>query len=89
MNAEHEDEEFVGLRVSGHTRQNSDTPPEFTGHGWNSWSSCNVMFRDGEEAKTSFFVYFGRDHSMSDHIGKVVIDTGCSRLLIGQNTRKM
>ena len=31
MNAEHEDEEFVGLRVSGHTRQNSDTPPEFTG----------------------------------------------------------
>ena len=31
MNVEHEDEEFVGLRVSGHTRQNSDTPPEFTG----------------------------------------------------------
>ena len=31
MNAEHEDEEFVGLRVSGHTRQNSDTPPGFTG----------------------------------------------------------
>ena len=31
MNAEHEDEEFVGSRVPGHTRQNSDTPPEFTG----------------------------------------------------------
>ena len=31
MNPEHEDEEFMGLRVSGHTRQNSDTPPEFTG----------------------------------------------------------
>ena len=31
MNAEHEDEEFVGLRVSGHTRQNNDPPPEFTG----------------------------------------------------------
>ena len=31
MNAEHEDEEFVGLRVSGHTRQNSNTPPRFTG----------------------------------------------------------
>ena len=31
MNAEHEDEDFVGLRVSGHTRQNNDPPPEFTG----------------------------------------------------------
>ena len=31
MNAEHEDEEFVGLRVSGHTMQNNDPPPEFTG----------------------------------------------------------
>ena len=31
LNAEHEDEEFVGLRVSGHARQNSDPPPEFTG----------------------------------------------------------
>ena len=31
MNVEHEDEEFVGLRVSGHTRQNNDPPPEFTG----------------------------------------------------------
>ena len=33
-------------------------------HERNSWPSCNVMFRDGEEAKTSFFVYF------SDYIGK-------------------
>ena len=55
-------------------------------HEWNSWPSCNVMFRDGEEAKTSFFVYFGRDHSMSDYIGKGVIDTGCSRFLVGQKT---
>ena len=31
MNAEHEDEEFVGLRVSGRTKQKSDPPPEFTG----------------------------------------------------------
>ena len=31
MNAEHEDVKFVGLRASGHTRQNSDPPPEFTG----------------------------------------------------------
>ena len=31
MNAEHGDEEFVGLRVSGHTRQNSDASPGFTG----------------------------------------------------------
>ena len=31
MNAEHEDEEFVGLPVSGHTRQNNDPPPEFIG----------------------------------------------------------
>ena len=57
-------------------------------HEWNSWPSCNVMIRDGEEAKTSFFVYFGRDHSMSDYIGKGVIDTGCSRFLIGQNTQE-
>ena len=44
------------------------------------------VFRGGEEAKTSFLVYFGRDHSTSDYIGKGVIDTGCSRFLIGQNT---
>ena len=31
MDAEHKDEEFLGLRVSGHTRQNNDPPPEFTG----------------------------------------------------------
>ena len=43
------------------------------------------VFRDGEEAKTSFFVYFGRDHSMSVYIGKGVIDTGCSRFLIGHS----
>ena len=42
--------------------------------------------RDGEEAKTSFLVYFGGDHSTSDYIGKGVIDTRCSRFLIGQNT---
>ena len=35
---------------------------------------------------TSFFVYFGGDRSTSDYIGKGVIDTGCSRFLIGQNT---
>ena len=28
------------------------------------------VFRDGEEAKTSFFVYFGGDHSIADCIGK-------------------
>ena len=42
--------------------------------------------RDGEEAKTSFFVYLGEDHSTSGYIGKGVIDTGCSRFLIGQGT---
>ena len=31
MNAEHEDEKFVGLQVSGQTWQNNDPPPEFTG----------------------------------------------------------
>ena len=44
------------------------------------------MPTDGEEAKTSFFVYFGGDHSTSGYIGKGVIDTGCSRFLIGQAT---
>ena len=44
------------------------------------------MPRDGEEAKTSFFVYLDGDHSTSDNIGKGVIDTGCSRFLIGQAT---
>ena len=42
--------------------------------------------RDGEEVKTSFSVYFGGDHSTPGYIGKRVIDTGCSRFLIGQNT---
>ena len=37
--------------------------------------------RDGEEMKTSFFVYFGGDHSMPGYIGKGVLDTGCSRFL--------
>ena len=44
------------------------------------------MLRDGEEVKTSFFVYFGGDHCTPGYIGKRVIDTGCSRFLIGQNT---
>ena len=43
------------------------------------------MPRDGEEVKTSVFVYFG-DHCTPGYIGKGVIDTGCSRFLIGQNT---
>ena len=34
------------------------------------------MLRDGEEVKTSFFVYFGGDHCTPGHIGKGVIDTG-------------
>ena len=42
--------------------------------------------RDGEEVITSFFVYFGGDHSTPGYIGKGVVDTGCSRLLIGQST---
>ena len=44
------------------------------------------MPRDGEEVKTSFFVYFGGDHCTPGYFGKGVIDTGCSRFLIGQNT---
>ena len=44
------------------------------------------MLRDSEEVKTSFFVYFGRDHCTRSCIGKSVIDTGCSRFLIGQHT---
>ena len=42
-----------------------------------------------EEAKTSLFFYLERDHSMPDYIGKGVIDTGCSRFLIGQHSQKM
>ena len=34
----------------------------------------------------TFFVYFGGDHCTPGYIGKGVIDTGCSRFLIGQNT---
>ena len=41
---------------------------------------------DGEEVKTSIFVYFGGDHSTPVHIGKGVIDTGCSRFWVGQST---
>ena len=41
--------------------------------------------RDGEEVKTSFSVYFEGDHS-THQVGKRVIDTGCSRFLIGQST---
>ena len=44
------------------------------------------MLRDTEEVKTSFFVYFGGDNCTPSNIGKGVIDTGCSRFLIGQNT---
>ena len=44
------------------------------------------MLRDSEEVKTSFFVYFGGDHCTPGYIGKGVVDTGCSRFLIGQNT---
>ena len=32
--------------------------------------------RNGEEVKTSFFVYFGGDHRTPGYIGKGVIDTG-------------
>ena len=41
---------------------------------------------ESEEVKTSFSVYFGGDHSTPGYIGKRVIDTGCSRFLIGQST---
>ena len=44
------------------------------------------MLRDSEEVKTSFFVFFGGDHCTPSYIGKGVIDTGCSRFLIGQHT---
>ena len=49
-------------------------------------STGRQVFKDGKEAKTPFLVYFGVGHSTSDYIGKGVIDTGCSRLLIRQNT---
>ena len=41
---------------------------------------------DGEEVKTSIFVYFGGDHSTPGYIGKGLIDTGCSRFWVGQST---
>ena len=44
------------------------------------------MLRDSEEVKTFFFVFFRGDHCTPGYIGKCVIDTGCSRFLIGQNT---
>ena len=111
----------VGLRGSGHKKQNNDPPPEFIGtksselksyhekvrrpedvataDGVNmildtlaeafqgeydvrgshtaeevsttvregTFDKCIPVPRDGEEAKTSFFVYFGTDHSTSDY----------------------
>ena len=45
------------------------------------------MLRDDEEVKTSFCL-FRRRSLNTGCIGKGVIDTGCSRLLIGQNTLK-
>ena len=46
------------------------------------------MPRDGEEAKTPFFVYFGGDHSTPCYLGQEVIDTSCSRFLIGRTRWK-
>ena len=46
----------------------------------------NKRKRDGEEVLTSFFVYFGGDHSTPSYNGKGAIDTKCSRFLIGQST---
>ena len=45
---------------------------------------CPEMVK--KEVKTSFFVYFGGDHSTPGYLGTGVIDTGCSRFLIGQRT---
>ena len=45
MNAEHEDEKFVVLRVSGHTWQNSDPPPEFTGTKPRDFKNCREKVR--------------------------------------------
>ena len=44
------------------------------------------MLKDSEEVKTSFFVCFGGDHCTPGFIGKGVIDTRCSRFLVGRNT---
>ena len=42
--------------------------------------------KDGAVVHTSIFVYFGGDHSTPGYTGKGVIDTGCSRFLMGQST---
>ena len=44
------------------------------------------LTRDGEKAKPSFLFYFEGDHSTPCYIGQEVVDTGCSRFLIGQKT---
>ena len=41
---------------------------------------------DCEVVNTSFFVYYGGDHSTPGYIWNGVNDTGCSRFLIGQST---
>ena len=59
------------------------------GHWARECPNGGKQVRDAEEAKTPFFVHFGGDHSTSGYIGKGVIDTGCSRFLIGQGTIKL
>ena len=45
MNAEHEDEELERLRVSGHTTQNKDPPPEFTDTKPSEFKICRERVR--------------------------------------------
>ena len=56
------------------------------GHGARECPNKGKQMLNGEEVKTSFFVFFGGDHCIPGYIGKGVIDTECSRFLVGQNT---
>ena len=59
MNAEGEDEEFVGLGLAGHTKQNNDPPPEWG--EWHEWNDCSATC-DGLRRRSRHVALQGSGH---------------------------